>query len=595
MRQNYKKDENNANVGKSETIKRILLYCAQYKKDVVIISILAVISSLCKTVIPIFTERAIDVDIANKNVRGLIVTVSIAIGLAIIWGFLAIIRDHITVKMANDVVYRARSETYENILSLPLGFFDSRPSGRIITRVINDCDKMKEIAKSLTSTLIPSLVFLILIMVVMLVMNPILALSAFIVIPFLVFSSYFIIIKGYSNWENFRKKESNFTAFVHEDYSGIRAIQSFGAEGETINESKRLLGEIESSWVKAVKRSDSFGIVINASQALGYVFLFLTAVYWLPEGKSTVGELLAFITYIGYFWQPIRSLASLYNNLVNNLSAAARVFEMMDEKSDIEESKDAVELKAKSGDVEFRNVSFSYPDDEKTNIIENLSFKTKGGETIALVGPTGAGKTTIINLIARFYDTVEGSVLIDGQDIKNVTFESLRRTVSVMPQDSVLFSGTIRENLLYGKTVSEEEMKERIKELKLTSLIESLPNGYDTLIKDAALSSGQKQLISLARTLIASPRVLILDEATSNVDTRTEMMVQEGLKVLMKGRTSFIVAHRLSTIRNADEIFVVGNKTIMEKGTHDELMKIENGEYKKLYDSQFALVGAKNE
>ena len=510
MRQNYKKDENNANVGKRETIKRILLYCAQYKKDVVIISILAVISSLCKTVIPIFTEKAIDVDIANKNVRGLIVTVSIAIGLSIIWGIIVIIRDHVTIKMANDVVYRARSETYENILSLPLGFFDSRPSGRIITRVINDCDKMKEITKSLTSTLIPSLVFLVLIMVVMLVMNPILALSAFIVIPFLVFSSYFIIIKGYSNWESFRKKESNFTAFVHEDYSGIRAIQSFGAEGETINESKRLLGEIESSWVKAVKRSDSFGIVINASQALGYVFLFLTAVYWLPEGKSTVGELLAFITYIGYFWQPIRSLASLYNNLVNNLSAAARVFEMMDEKSDIEESKDAVELKAKSGDVEFRNVSFSYPDDEKTNIIENLSFKTKGGETIALVGPTGAGKTTIINLIARFYDTVEGSVLIDGQDIKNVTFESLRQTVSVMPQDSVLFSGTIRENLLYGKTVSEEEMKERIKELKLTSLIESLPNGYDTLIKDAALSSGQKQLISLARTLIASPRVLIL-------------------------------------------------------------------------------------
>lgn len=595
MRQNYKKDENNATVGKRETIRRILLYCAKYKKDVALVSILAFLGALCKTVIPVFTEKAIDVDISNKDVRGLIGTISIAVVLAIAWGILSIIRDHLTVKIANDVVYRARSETYENILSLPLGFFDSRPSGRIITRVINDCDKLKEITKSLTSSLIPSLVFLLLIVVIMAVMNPILALSCFVVIPFLVFFSYLIIIKGYSNWENFRKKESNFTAFVHEDYSGIRAIQSFGAEEETIDETKRLLDEIKSSWYKAIKRSDSFGIIINASQALGYVLLFISAVYWLDSGKSSVGEILAFITYIGFFWQPIRSLASIYNNLINNLSSAARVFEMMDERSDIVESDSAFDLKAANGDVEFKDVSFSYPDDENTFIIKDLSFKVKGGETVALVGPTGAGKTTIINLIARFYDPVSGDVLIDNQNIRDVSFTSLRNTVTVMPQDSVLFSGTIRENLKYGKEVSDEEMKQKIEELNLTSLIESLPNGYDTLIKDASLSSGQKQLISLARTLIASPKVLILDEATSNVDTKTEMMVQEGLKILMKGRTSFIVAHRLSTIRNADEIFVVGDKTIMEKGNHDYLMTIENGEYKKLYDSQFALVGAKNE
>jgi ATP-binding cassette, subfamily B, multidrug efflux pump len=485
------------------------------------------------------------------------------------------------------VVYRARTETYENILSLPLGFFDSRPSGRIITRVINDCDKLKEITKSLTSSLIPSFVFLLSIMVIMLVMNPVLALASFIIIPFLVITTYYIVIRGYHNWETFRKKESNFTSFVHEDYSGIRAIQSFGAEKETGRECERLLGECYSSWVKAVRRSDSFGIIINASQALGYVFLLLCVVYWMKDGSCTVGEILAFITYIGYFWQPVRSLASIYNTLINNMTAAARVFEMMDEKSDITESGDAVDMKVEKGDVEFRNVTFSYPDEEETNVIENLSFRTKGGETIALVGPTGAGKTTIINLLARFYDPVEGEVLIDGQDVHDATFRSLRDTVAVMPQDSVLFSGTIRENLLYGKEVSEEEMKRRVGELNLTGLIESLPSGYDTLIKDAALSSGQKQLIALARTLIASPKVLVLDEATSNVDTRTEMMVQEGLKILMKNRTSFIVAHRLSTIRNADEIFVVGNKTIMEKGTHDELMKIENGEYRKLYLSQF--------
>ena len=593
MRQNYKKDEASSRVSKGETIKRILLYCAKYKGKVAFISVLAVISAALKTIIPLFTEKAIDVDIANRDTRGLLITVSIAVCCAICWGILAIIRDRMTVKISNEVVYRARTEAYSNILSLPLGFFDSRPSGRIITRIINDCDKMKDITKSLTSSLIPNIIFLLFVMAMMLYLNPFLAISSFIVIPFLVITSYFVIIRGYKNWENFRKKESNLTAFVHEDYAGMRPVQSFGAEEETFQECDRLLDEVNKGWCKAVRRSDAFGIVVNASVALGYTFLFLCAVYWMKEGTTTVGEILAFTSYISLFWQPIRSLASLYNQIINNLSSAARVFEIMDEKSDITESEDAFDIEVKEGDVEFKNVTFSYPDDESTNIVENLSFSVKGGETVALVGPTGAGKTTIINMIARFYDSVEGDILLDGQDIKKATFSSLRNAVSVMPQDSVLFSGTIRENLTYGKEVEDSVIDEKIKELNLTSLIESLPNGYDTLVKDAGLSSGQKQLIALARTMIADPKILILDEATSNVDTRTELMVQRGLKVLMKGRTSFIVAHRLSTIRNADEIFVVGNKTIMERGNHDELMKIEGGEYRSLYEAQFALVDTK--
>ena len=593
MRQNYKKDEASSKVTKGETIKRILKYCAQYRGKVVVISIIAIISAALKTVIPLFTEKAVDVDIANRDIKGLVITVSTAVACAVLWGILAVLRDSMTARISNDVVYRARTEAYSNILSLPLGFFDSRPSGRIITRIINDCDKMKEITKSLTSSLIPNFIFLIFVMGMMLYLNPFLALSSFVVIPFLVGSSYFIIIRGYSNWENFRKKESNFTAFVHEDYAGIRPVQSFGAEEETQEECDRLLEDVKKGWCKAVRRSDAFGIVVNASIALGYVFLLLCAVYWMEEGTTSVGEILAFISYIGLFWQPIRSLASIYNQIINNLSSAARVFEIMDEKSDITEDENAVDIDVKEGRVEFRNVTFSYPDDESTNIVENLSFSVKGGETVALVGPTGAGKTTIINMIARFYDSVEGDILLDGQDIKKATFSSLRKAVSVMPQDSVLFTGTVRDNLTYGKDVDDAALDEKINELGLTSLIDSLPSGYDTLIKDAGLSSGQKQLIALARTMIADPKILILDEATSNVDTRTELMVQRGLKVLMKGRTSFIVAHRLSTIRNADEIFVVGNKTIMERGNHDELMKIEGGEYRSLYEAQFALIDTK--
>ncbi len=587
MRQNYKKDESSAPLTRRETIRRIWKYCSVYRKEIVFISLLALITSISKTLIPLLTEKAIDEDIKRGDVRGLVMTISTAVILALIWLIASVVRDRLTNRIANDCVYRVRTETYHNILSLPLAFFDTRPSGRIITRVINDTDKLKEITKSLTSTLVPSFVFLISIMVVMVIMNPFLALSAFVVIPFMVIFTYLVVIRGYHNWETFRKKESNFSSFIHEDYSGIRAIQSFQAEKETEKECKRLLDESKNAWIKAVRRSDAFGIIISVSQALGYVMLFLCAVCWMEKGESSIGEILAFITYIGYFWQPIRQIASTYNTLINNLSAAARVFEMMDEKSDIIEADDKIELKVEKGEVEFRNVTFSYPDDEGVNIIENLSFHVDGGQSIALVGPTGAGKTTIINLLARFYDPVAGVVLIDGQNIRKVSFKSLRASLSVMPQDSMLFSGTIRENLLYGKEASDEEMKKRVEELGLTAMIEALPSGYDTLIKDASLSSGQKQLIALARTLIASPAILVLDEATSNVDTITEKMVQNGLKVLMKGRTSFIVAHRLSTIQNADIIFVVGEKTILEMGNHESLMKKKDGIYRKLYLSQF--------
>ena len=588
MRQNYKKDEASSRVTKGETIKRILKYCALYKTRVAFISLLAVIGSAVKTVIPFFTKRAVDVDIANGDVKGLLITVLSATILAAIWGILAIVRDNMTVRIANEVVYRARTDAYSNILSLPLGFFDSRPSGRIITRIINDCDKLKDITKSLTSSLIPNLIFLIMVMVMMLILNPFLALSCFVVIPFLVITSYFIIIRGYSNWENFRKKESNFTAFVHEDYAGIRPVQSFGAENETFEECDRLLKDVQKGWEKAVRRSDAFGIVVNASIALGYVFLFLCAVYWMKEGSVTVGEILAFISYIGLFWQPIRSLVSLYNQIINNLTAAARVFEIMDEKSDILEDKDAFDIKVEKGDVEFRNVTFSYPDDEDTNIVENLSFSVRGGETVALVGPTGAGKTTIINLLSRFYNPDDGKILIDGLDILDLQIKSIRKQVGVMLQDSFLFSGTIMDNIRYGRLdATDEECIEAAKTVMAHEFISSFPEGYDKILTSngGGLSQGQKQLISFARVLLSDPRILILDEATSSVDTHTEKALQQGLNHLLKGRTSFIIAHRLSTIRNADIIFFVDHGEIVERGNHEELLAL-NGDYAMMVNRQ---------
>lgn len=586
MRQNYKKDEENARIGKKEAILRILSYLKEYKGAIIFATILALVSSLSKAIIPHFTAKAVDVNIASKDYRGLIITVSIAIFFAITYGLTKLFSSKKAVKISNDIVLKIRDQAYSHILSLPIAFFDSRPLGRIITRVIGDTDKLKEITKSLLLTLIPSIFMLVFLVIMMLLMNPLLTFASLIVAPLMALFCYLLVVKNYQRWENNRKKESNYTAFVFEDYSGIRPIQSFEAEKETEEESNRLLSEIKKAWVSAVSRADLMNVVVPFSKVVGYILIIVVAV---KSRMANVGEIIAFISYVNLFWQPIRSLAQLYNTLVGNLSSASRVFEIIDEKSDLIEEDGAITLIPDKGEIEFQNVSFSYPDDEETSILKDLSFTVEGGKTVALVGPTGAGKTTIINLIMRFFDPTEGRVLIDGYDVKQVTFDSLRNTVTMMPQDSTLFSGTIRENLKYGKAVSDEEMEEKIKELKLTSLIASLPNGYDTTIKEAGLSNGQKQLIALARTLIASPKVLILDEATSSVDTRTELMVQEGLKILMKDRTSIIVAHRLSTIRNADEIFVVGNKGIIDRGTHIELMA-KKGEYEKLYSAQFAFI-----
>ena len=287
------------------------------------------------------------------------------------------------------------------------------------------------------------------------------------------------------------------------------------------------------------------------------------------------------------FWQPIKALAQMFNQVSNNLSGASRVFEILDEKSYILDSPQAIELPKIKGEVEFKNVSFSYPDDKESLIIEDINFTVKAGERIALVGPTGAGKTTIINLLSRFYDPIKGSILVDGYNIKELSTTSLRKQLGIMTQDSFLFSGTIKENLTYGcENVSDEAIVNACKTIRCHSFISKLQSGYDTLISSLTLSMGQKQLLALARTLIKDPRILILDEATSNIDTQTELLVQNGISKLMSGRTCFIVAHRLSTIKNSDRIFVLDDNKIIEEGSHDELIKL-NGFYTMLYNSQF--------
>lgn len=583
----YKQDEKVSSASNWKTLLRTVSYLKDYKFKTATAIVMILAQTLIVAMLPSLTERAVDVNIVGKDTKGLIITMGIATGLALCSWFLSMGYRKVLASVTNKIVYDIRRTAFDHLQTLSLYYFDSRPTGKILSRLINDVSSLKDMFSRLITTLIPNLTLIIAIVIIMLHSSPVLSLSAFIVVPLLVLSMYFIMIKGFKNWMDFRQKNSNMNAYTHESYAGIKVIQAFDAEKETIAEGDKIMKDVENAWVKAVRRSDLLNIVVNWSMGIGYFVLYLFAVKWLKIGATSVGQLIAFASYISLFWQPIRSLAAAFNQFTNQVTSAQRVFELMDTESILQEVPDATELKVSEGKVDFEDICFAYPDEPDVEIIHDLKLHVKPGEMIALVGPTGAGKTTIVNLLARFYDPVSGKVLIDDQDISKVTLASLRANVGVMTQDSFLFSGTIKENLLYGKPeATDEEMRDACHELGLDDLIMSQPQGFDTVITQDSLSQGQKQLIALARTLIADPKILLLDEATSAIDTRTEELVQAGMAILMKGRTSFVVAHRLSTIVKSDRILVIQNKGIAEAGNHRELME-RNGIYADLYNSQF--------
>ena len=583
----YRKDEDRIYASKKNLLFRMLSYYKKYKGRIFAIILMVLFCSVVLAMLPQFVSYAIDVNVVNRDLSGLCKTMGLSIFLTLFTGFFFILREHMLSKITNEIVYDIRRQAFEHLQTLSLYYFDSRPTGKILSRLVGDISQLKEMLTKLITSFIPNAVLLVGIITFMLISNPLLALAVFTVIPFLVVSIYFVTFKGFKNWEDYRNKNSNLNAYVHESYTGIRVIQAFNAEEEVITENERVVKEVEKAWVKAVRRADLMNIVTSWSQGLGYFVLFLFAVLKLEIGPSSVGELIAFSSYIVLFWQPIRTLASTYNQVVNYLTGAGRVFELLDTKSDLVEAEDATNLKVSEGAVEFKNISFAYPDEKDVEILNNVSFKVKSGETVALVGPTGAGKTTIVNLLVRFYDPTEGSVLIDGQDISKATLLSLRKSIGVMTQDPFLFSGTLRENLIYGKQdATDEDLLSACKKIGLNDFIDQLPAGLDSEISSQTLSQGQKQLIALARTLIADPKIIMLDEATSAVDTRTERLVQAGMSVLMQNRTCFVVAHRLSTIINADRIMVIQNKGIAEQGNHKELLE-KGGLYAALYKAQF--------
>ncbi len=589
----YREDEQlMEGTDKKKILRRLFSYLLKYKGILLAVLLCMGITVAISLTNPLLIEEAIDHYIADGDLRGLLKLGIFALVLNIIFVITVKIRMYVMSVVSNKILLTIRQELYEHIQTLSFSFFDSRPTGKILARVIGDVNSLKDVLVNAVTTLIPEFVTVIGVVVIMLIKDWRLALAALSTIPFMMAGIWFVQTASHKRWHIFRKKSSNLNAYVHEDIAGMNVVQSFGAEEETRGIFGRLTDEHQQSFVAAVRFSDMFGAVIDFCWGIGAMMLYLVGVRFLGVEQVSVGLLVAFGTYINMFWNPIMNLSNFYNSLVTNLTAAERIFDILDTEAEIVDAPDVMDLPDIRGKVEFSHVSFTYDKGTaaETRVLSDVSFTVQPGETIALVGPTGAGKTTIVNLVSRFYDIEEGVISIDGYDLTKVSMHSLRRQMGVMTQDNFIFHGTVRENILYGKLdATEEEMIAAAKAVNAHDFIMKLEKGYDTKLREhgAGLSIGQRQLIAFARTMVSMPKILVLDEATSSIDTHTELLVQKGIEALLAGRTSFVIAHRLSTIQNADRIFVIAEGGILEQGSPAELME-KKGAYYKLYMQQFA-------
>ncbi len=582
-----KEDEYLKSVSKKVTLLRLFRYMLAYKGPITIVIMIMLTTVSISIVNPLIIDRAIDVHIANKDFRGLFRLCLFALGLNTAFVVLVKLRMFLMAKISNNVLLTIRQELYTHIQKLSFSFFDSRPTGKILARIIGDVNSLKDVLSNSVTTLIPDFITITAVVIIMVAINWKLAVASLISLPLMAFGLWYIQTRSHKRWQLHRKKSSNLNAFVHEDLSGMRIIQSFTAEDETEETFDELLKEHRDSFVSAIVLNDAFGSVIDFSWGLGTIAMYFVAVKLLRIDGGSVGTLIAFSMYINMFWRPIMNLSNFYNQLITNVSGAERIFDILDTKPEIADSQNVAELPEIRGEVTFDHVSFAY--DADTKVLNDVSFRIKPGETIALVGPTGAGKTTIVNLISRFYDVQRGNIHIDGYSVKDVSIESLRRQMGIMTQDNFLFSGTVADNIRYGKLdATDEEVIAAAKAVNAHDFIMKLEKGYETELKErgAGLSIGQRQLLAFARTMVSMPKILILDEATSSIDTHTELLVQQGIEALLKGRTSFVIAHRLSTIRKADRIFVIDDGCIQEEGSSEELLA-KKGLYYNLYMAQF--------
>ena len=571
-------------------LKRLLAYLIPYRKRFVSVGFMMLSASAFTMLIPQFFQKVMDVCIPNKDMKGIAFYSFLTLLAAFYSAFSLRYKIKYTNQIGQQIIHDMRYDIFEHLQELPFSYYDDRPHGKIQVRVVNYVNSISDLLSNGILNTITDLCNLVFIIVFMLILNVRLTLVCLCGLPILAIVIVVIKKKQRTAWQIQSNKQSNLNAYIAESINGIRVTQSFVREDVNSGIFNNLSGSYRKSWMRAVMFNFTMGPSIDIISIITTAAIYVLGVSWMINGETgiTVGVLVAFTAYIGRFWAPINTLAGFYNSLLTAISYLERIFETIDEPVVVKDREDAVEMPPIHGDVAFDHVTFSY--EPGVPILKDVSFHANQGQSFAVVGPTGAGKTTLVNLLSRFYNVDSGRILIDGVDIAGVTIRSLRKQMGVMMQDSFIFSGTIMDNIRYGNfSATDEEVIRAAKTVCAHDFIMEMENGYQTQVNErgSRLSAGQRQLISFARALLADPKILILDEATSSIDTETEIILQKGLNELLKGRTSFIIAHRLSTIKNSSCIMYVDKGTILEKGTHDELMA-QKGEYYKLYMSQYA-------
>ncbi|EEO7554193.1 ABC transporter ATP-binding protein [Listeria monocytogenes] len=572
-------------------LKRILVYVKPYQKSIYITLFVILLANVATMIGPYLTKIVIDDTIPNKNMTQLFWIAVIFIVSVILTGLCMRYRIRSITLIGQDILKDMRTAIFGHLQKLPFSYFDSRPHGKILIRVVNYINMLSDLLSNGLINLISDILSVIVTLGFMLMIDPVLTLYSLALIPVLFVIVMVIKTAQRKAYQVLSNKQSNMNAYIHESIAGIKVTQSFSREEENFEIFTEVSNEYRRSWMKAVKIQFLLWPGVQNIAVMTTCLIYFVGIKGYGVDVST-GTLIAFIGYVGNFWNPVINIGNFYNSLITATTYLERIFETMDVEPDIKDIPNAKKMPPIVGNVDFKDVYFRY--EEGVDILKGINFHVDAGESIALVGPTGAGKTTIINLLSRFYNINSGEILVDGENVEEVTLRSLRSQMGVMLQDTFIFSGTIIENIRYGKLdATEEEIIAAAKVVRAHDFISGLKDGYYTEVKErgSTLSAGQRQLISFARALLADPKILILDEATSSIDTQTEILLQEGLERLLEGRTSFIIAHRLSTIKNSSRIFYIDNGRIQEAGSHEELMA-QHGYYYNLYQSQFDMLQA---
>ncbi|MCT6810324.1 MAG: ABC transporter ATP-binding protein/permease [Bifidobacterium sp.] len=576
-------------------IKRIGAYLKPYLRQGVIILAAVLSMSAIAVAIPYMTKTMIDTVIPSKDPVRLFALGAVFLLAIVVYELLLRYRTVAITQVGQLMLKDMRRDLFTHIQTLPFSYFDSRPHGKILIRVVNYVNTLSDTLSSGLINVIADIFTFLLTLVVMFVIDWRLTLWSLVLMPLLVL--YVLVLQRFQRraYQRLSNKQSNLNAYIHESIAGVKTTQTFVREREQFHTFQEQQGQVRSSWMRAVHIQYLMWPGVQNISTITIALIYYLGITGLGGVQVTTGMLIAFVGYANNFWNPIINIGNFYNQLITCSAYLERIFETLDVRPEIEDRPGAIELPPVKGRVDFNDVVFKYEPGGR-NILNLVDFHVPAGSTVALVGPTGAGKTTIVNLLSRFYDVTEGSVCVDGHDVRDVTLASLRRQMGVMLQDTFIFTGNVRENIRYGRLdATDQQIEEAAKAVHAHEFIMELPDGYDTKVEErgSTLSAGQRQLIAFARVLLADPRILILDEATSSIDTRTEEALQAGLAHLLKGRTSFVIAHRLSTIENADQIFYIDHGQIVEHGTHQELLA-KKGAYYRLHESQYAMIRTAN-